>query len=1056
MKRLARATQASPTRVVVSTSVPDGGGNKYAPLENESIEQVVSWYDYNAGDDDALFAEGDRAVERADLDKAAAAAATATTTLEKAASVKLRARDVNVPSAAASGLEGGPAAKRARVADASNAAELPDAPEPTFESARATVTRRERLFSPMVFGETKVLRFGPLTDAGEWFDVYLENESQPRRVRGDVEAKLELRPTSVAPRFEHASYNARTSGKHEVRSVGVRNNSDLKILGKTFAWTSRENVGHAAQDDCNVLIAANEDAAIELANERKRVFARKFAQTIVDAEDVGLQEECVEKFAGCFRMREGRGCTSFSMRSFFEKQCKAARLEFPVTFRQWSAIKKEAKTTIVYDKYAYATRPNPVNGPTVLTSGREAVEFAKRWIDERRREVSEYLNANVNTLREVYFALARSPGPGDRPKGGYWIAPTHERRARAFVEEAGDDATTKVDKNMKNDGLNSYSARATAIFRKDSISNSCTKVATLADVRPGDLIATNVDGESGRPTRFKKVASVAKHAAREIVQVSLKSVPEYVAFTCSTSTTLVNAAPARFILRVSDAVDTSRRSVTEIAFVADEQQRGALRPESLTLTVYPEACESVEQARARAFAKADELRQPGARIETKVSRSGVVKVTRDGEDVATFSATAAMHSPNIVSDMAQVPEVLAKRKNIVTRVTSEAAETARFEDKSEEEFQKMMALHNDATGEDRDFVTLNKRKERGAFYLGCAPLFALPSCAMGVLRDGDDDDEDVIDDADFYWAGFWLGDGAANCTSFTIADTERDTIEEALRAYADSIEAEVGDFRAAADGGACGTIYMYQPNHFCDVLRRLNLLGTKRVSARAIRFLLKQTRAARLAFLAGLVDSDGCVSQFDKAIKPTHIGLGQSLVNTATTHGTILAAFGVVAQSLGCDVRYVEQFHLARQVARDENGRVIRKGDANYPTREEQREATDFRRYLTAKVLIAGPAAMQIPTKTDKKLDESVPFDDATGFDDATHAIRAASLGLYELRVRTLDEPIEMISLTFEDPQNDDAVALATGFRVLTCPPAPQPSPVQEGLHASLPSSLRR
>ena len=82
MKRLARATQASPTRVVVSTSVPDGGGNKYAPLENESIEQVVSWYDYNAGDDDALFAEGDRAVERADLDKAAAAAATATTTLK--------------------------------------------------------------------------------------------------------------------------------------------------------------------------------------------------------------------------------------------------------------------------------------------------------------------------------------------------------------------------------------------------------------------------------------------------------------------------------------------------------------------------------------------------------------------------------------------------------------------------------------------------------------------------------------------------------------------------------------------------------------------------------------------------------------------------------------------------------------------------------------------------------------------------------------------------------------------------------------------------------------
>jgi hypothetical protein len=99
---------------------------------------------------------------------------------------------------------------------------------------------------------------------------------------------------------------------------------------------------------------------------------------------------------------------------------------------------------------------------------------------------------------------------------------------------------------------------------------------------------------------------------------------------------------------------------------------------------------------------------------------------------------------------------------------------------------------------------------------------------------------------------------------------------------------------------------------------------------------------------------------------------------------------------------------------------------------------------------------MQIPTKTDKKLDESVPFDDATGLDDATRAIRAASLGLYELRVLRLKVPMKMISLTFEDSQKDDAVALATGFRVLTCPPAPQPSPVQERLHPFFPSSRRR
>lgn len=108
------------------------------------------------------------------------------------------------------------------------------------------------------------------------------------------------------------------------------------------------------------------------------------------------------------------------------------------------------------------------------------------------------------------------------------------------------------------------------------------------------------------------------------------------------------------------------------------------------------------------------------------------------------------------------------------------------------------------------------------------------------------------------------------------------------------------------------------------------------------------------------------------------------------------------------------------------------KGDANYPTREEQLQATDYRRFLTANLLVSGPAAMQIPTKTAKKLEESVPFDDATGFDGATHAIRAASLGLYELRVRALDAPMRMISIAFENSQSDDAVALATGFRVLT------------------------
>ena len=70
---------------------------------------------------------------------------------------------------------------------------------------------------------------------------------------------------------------------------------------------------------------------------------------------------------------------------------------------------------------------------------------AKRWIDERRREVSEYLKANVNTLKEVYRVLEMSPGLGDKPKDGYWNAPAHDRSARVFVEEEAGDSRRRAD-----------------------------------------------------------------------------------------------------------------------------------------------------------------------------------------------------------------------------------------------------------------------------------------------------------------------------------------------------------------------------------------------------------------------------------------------------------------------------------------------------------------------------------------------------------------------------------------------------------------------------------
>ena len=112
MKELRRVVEAKPTRVV-STSVPGGSG--YTALDNESIEEVDFWGDYDDLDDEQFF----QAVERVEKQRAKEEAAAAAR-LGKTA--KLRVRDANV-SGAARGLKRGPEAKRARVGGAGSAGE---------------------------------------------------------------------------------------------------------------------------------------------------------------------------------------------------------------------------------------------------------------------------------------------------------------------------------------------------------------------------------------------------------------------------------------------------------------------------------------------------------------------------------------------------------------------------------------------------------------------------------------------------------------------------------------------------------------------------------------------------------------------------------------------------------------------------------------------------------------------------------------------------------------------------------------------------------------------
>lgn len=104
---------------------------------------------------------------------------------------------------------------------------------------------------------------------------------------------------------------------------------------------------------------------------------------------------------------------------------------------------------------------------------------------------------------------------------------------------------------------------------------------------------------------------------------------------------------------------------------------------------------------------------------------------------------------------------------------------------------------------------------------------------------------------DPYWLGLWLGDGTSRTNSITTMDHE---VVDYIRTYADMLNEPV---KAQPKKGSKASTYsigsMSYGNGLCALMRDYNLLGNKHIPDDY----LYTSREARLALLAGILDSDG-------------------------------------------------------------------------------------------------------------------------------------------------------------------------------------------------------
>lgn len=167
----------------------------------------------------------------------------------------------------------------------------------------------------------------------------------------------------------------------------------------------------------------------------------------------------------------------------------------------------------------------------------------------------------------------------------------------------------------------------------------------------------------------------------------------------------------------------------------------------------------------------------------------------------------------------------------------------------------------------------------------------------------------------FWAAGLWLGDGTRNTLSFAIGDAEAAQILPQL--------ARVGTLRPVgrrnADAVQMWTVRGRTPLRY--LLETIGVMVDKFISPEAIDAVRRLHPQLRKSFIAGLVDSDGCV----QTVRETDLLVFSQSLNRETpawSHETILIAMGVISQSLGLEVHYGERWAARAAPIYDRERRV--------------------------------------------------------------------------------------------------------------------------------------
>lgn len=135
---------------------------------------------------------------------------------------------------------------------------------------------------------------------------------------------------------------------------------------------------------------------------------------------------------------------------------------------------------------------------------------------------------------------------------------------------------------------------------------------------------------------------------------------------------------------------------------------------------------------------------------------------------------------------------------------------------------------------------------------------------------------------DPYWLGLWLGDGNSRNTSITVGDPE---VAGFIDEYAAKRSLRVSTY---TEKGACVGVALVnynptrsKPNPVQRALEALNLIQNKHIPA----CYSVNSRAVRLKLLAGLIDSDGCLTKSGYEVTLTNRVLASDIQSLARSLG---------------------------------------------------------------------------------------------------------------------------------------------------------------------------